>query len=101
MRVLAADVLTRQEGAQLLSHLPQPQLIAIVGAMDLELRAQVEELLLPVPRAPTPRRGSLKRSLAFLSRARHGRAVCRTSALCSKLLGTHLMTKSLALATCP
>lgn len=53
--------LTKQEGAQLLSHLPQPQLIAIMGAMDLGLRSQIEELLPPVPTAPSPRRGSIRR----------------------------------------
>ncbi|CAL8467436.1 g6974 [Coccomyxa elongata] len=53
-------VLSKQEGAQLLSELPQPQLIAIVEAMAPPQRAEAEESLLALAKPGTPRRRSLR-----------------------------------------
>ncbi len=60
-----AGVLSKQEGAQLLSELPQPQLIAVVEVMAPSLRAEVEEALLALAKPGTPRRRSLRRSHPF------------------------------------
>ncbi|BDA42925.1 hypothetical protein COCOBI_03-8180 [Coccomyxa sp. Obi] len=53
-------VLSKQEGAQLLSELPQPQLIAIVEVMPPSQRAEAEEALLALAKPGTPRRRSLR-----------------------------------------
>ncbi|KAK9909574.1 hypothetical protein WJX75_004333 [Coccomyxa subellipsoidea] len=51
--------LTRQEGAQLLSELPQPQLVAVIEAMDPAQRAETEDALLALTKTGSPRRRSL------------------------------------------
>jgi hypothetical protein len=58
---LCAGVVTRQEGTQLLLHLPQPQLVAMVEAMDSAMKSQIEASLDVMPRVPSPHRGSLRR----------------------------------------
>ncbi|EIE24443.1 hypothetical protein COCSUDRAFT_61868 [Coccomyxa subellipsoidea C-169] len=53
--------LTRQEGAQLMSELPQPQLIAILEAMGPLQRSETEDALLAISKSTgSPRRRSLR-----------------------------------------
>jgi len=64
-----AGALTKQEGTQLLSALPQPQLIAITEAMDPAARAEAENTLLAISKSATPRgrRSTIRRFAAAIS----------------------------------
>lgn len=64
-----AGVLTKQEGTQLLSALPQPQLIAITEAMEPAARAEAENTLMPVIKGATPRgrRSTIRRCASAIS----------------------------------